>query len=171
MGLWPFNGGRRHSVRVEDYVDLDALEYAFEFGENERVYLERAWRCQDAGGEFHVLKDTGSNGQKGGHRIVLRSEYFPTQADVERNCEEEYGGGHYIVEVTKPYRALCKTYEIDGPPKYQARSNGKTNSNNGNLSPKQLIDQEMGGAIKGMMEDDPEQRSVTEVIPPPTEFS
>ena len=47
MGLWPFNGGITHDVRVEEYVDLDGLEYAFEFAENERAYLKRSWICQD----------------------------------------------------------------------------------------------------------------------------
>jgi len=47
MGLWPFNGGKTRDVRVEEYVDLDGLEYAFEFAENERAYLKRAWICQD----------------------------------------------------------------------------------------------------------------------------
>ena len=47
MGLWPFNGGKTRDVRVEEYVDLDGLEYAFEFAENERAYLKRARICQD----------------------------------------------------------------------------------------------------------------------------
>ena len=159
MGLWPFKGGKTHDVRVEEYVDLDGLEYAFEFAENERAYLKRAWICQDQGGEFQVLKEVGHGGMKTNLKIVLRSEYFPTQEDVERNCEEEYGGGRYIVQVTKPYRALCKTYEIDGPPKFQAKAHGKNAANNGILTPKQLMDQEMGGAIKGMMDDDPELKA------------
>ncbi len=108
MGLWPFNGGITHDVRVEEYVDLDGLEYAFEFAENERAYLKRAWTCQEEGGEFQVLKEVGHGGMKTNLKIVLRSEYFPTQADVERNCEEEYGGGCYIVQVTT-HRAICKT--------------------------------------------------------------
>ncbi len=42
MGLWPFLGGSNHSAKLDEgdeYFDLDDLEYAFEFGENERVPL------------------------------------------------------------------------------------------------------------------------------------
>ena len=39
MSIWPFRGKNRHTVHVGEYFNLDELEYAFEFDENEGILL------------------------------------------------------------------------------------------------------------------------------------
>ncbi len=39
MSIWPFHGKNQHAVHVCEYFNLDELEYAFEFDENEGILL------------------------------------------------------------------------------------------------------------------------------------
>ncbi len=39
MSIWPFHGKNQHAVHVGEYFNLDELEYAFEFDENEGILL------------------------------------------------------------------------------------------------------------------------------------
>jgi len=73
MAIWPFQGKNNHTVHINQFMNLDELEYAFEFGDDEKILLQRAYENQQQGGVFHVLKQTGivgSNGQRGSQSMM-----------------------------------------------------------------------------------------------------
>jgi hypothetical protein len=43
MAIWPFQGKNNHTVHVNSLFNLDELEYAFEFSDDEGILLERAY--------------------------------------------------------------------------------------------------------------------------------
>ncbi len=117
MAIWPFQGKNSHTVHVNSYFNLDELEYAFEFSDDEGILLERAYDNQQRGGVFHVPKQTGfsgSNGQRNSQsamKSIAQIEYCPTREDMTRLFEDEYGGGRSITQVTRPSRQIC-TYSL-----------------------------------------------------------
>jgi hypothetical protein len=46
MSIWPFQGKNNHTIHVNSYFNLDELEYAFEFSDDEGILLERAYDNQ-----------------------------------------------------------------------------------------------------------------------------
>jgi len=101
-GIMAVFRGNKHSAQMDDgdgYFDLDNLEYAAEFRENERANLHLARDCRRRGGEFHVIKETGLGCRtKGALRSIARTEYFPSREDVIRLYGEEHCGGHYLCQ-------------------------------------------------------------------------